>query len=237
MTGHHGARSSFRRVVQAAILSCLVSAVVLAAEEPNKKPNPDAGAKWKKLFDGKTLKGWKVVEFGGDGEVKVKDGALVLARGVQLTGVTWNGEKLPSMNYEISLEAQRVEGDDFFCGLTFPVGKSPCSFIVGGWGGAVVGLSSIDGLDASENETTKYLTFRSKQWYPIRIRVTQKNIAAWIGEKKVADVKTAGRKISIRPEVELSLPLGFTSWQTTAALRNIKIRSLPAGPNKPSKPK
>ena len=30
----------------------------------------------------------------------------------------------------------------------------PVHLIVGGWGGTVVGLSSIDGMDASENETT-----------------------------------------------------------------------------------
>ena len=58
-----------------------------------------------------------------------------------MTGITWTNE-VPTNNYEISLEAMRVEGSDFFCALTFPVGNDPCSFIVGGWGGGVVGLSS-----------------------------------------------------------------------------------------------
>ena len=57
-------------------------------------------------------------------------------------------------DYEVTLEAMRVDGNDFFCGMTFPAGKDPCTLIVGGWGGTVVGLSSINGMDASENETT-----------------------------------------------------------------------------------
>ena len=38
------------------------------------------------------------------------------------------------MDYELRLEAKRVEGGDFFCGLTFPVGKEYCTLILGGWG-------------------------------------------------------------------------------------------------------
>ena len=63
-------------------------------------------------------------------------------------------ETFPKVDYEVNLDAKRVAGNDFFCGITFPVGKRFCSLIVGGWGGATVGLSSIDGKDAAENETT-----------------------------------------------------------------------------------
>src|SRR5689334_13543165 len=117
-------------------------ALSLVAQEP-KKPTPPpaqppAGPAWQSLFDGKTLTGWKVTDFAGRGDVKVDSGRLLLETGV-MTGVTWSND-LPRMDYEISLEAMRVDGSDFFCGLTFPVGKDPCSFIVGGWGGGVVGL-------------------------------------------------------------------------------------------------
>lgn len=180
----------------------------------------------KSLFDGKTLTGWKVTDFAGHGEVLVKDGTIVLETG-QMTGITWtNGSELPTMNYEISLDAMRVEGSDFFCGLTFPVGKDPCSLIVGGWGGGVVGLSSIDSQDAANNETTKYVTFKSGRWYAIRLRVTPGKIETWIDEDKVIDVSTEGHTLSIRLEVEESKPLGIASWSTTAALRNIKVRKL-----------
>lgn len=200
-------------MTQLMLAACMV---VVAAE----KPQPRA------LFDGRTLKGWKVVEFGGDGEVQVKDGRILLQRGATLTGITFAGGDLPNTNYEISLEAMRVGGIDFFCGLTFPVKNSHCSFIVGGWAGAVVGLSSIDDKDASENETTRYIDFKTGQWYRIRVRVTEAKIACWIDDKQIVDQKITGRKISTRNEVDLSKPLGIASWQTDAAIRNIRLRRL-----------
>lgn len=179
------------------------------------------------LFDGKSLGKWKGTEFGGEGEVDVKDGRIVMHMGNPMTGVTWSGE-YPKTNYEISLEAMRIDGSDFFCGLTFPVGDDPCSFICGGWGGGVVGLSSLDGLDASENETTRYKEFESNRWYKIRVRVTPEKIAAWIDDKQMVDVDTKDKRIGIRIEVELSRPLGISCYNTTAALRDIKVRRLDA---------
>jgi hypothetical protein len=157
--------------------------------------------------------------------VTVKDGKITLEAG-QMTGITWTND-LPRMNYEISLEAMRVEGSDFFCGLTFPVGKAPCSLIVGGWGGGVVGLSSLDGQDAANNETTRYMNFQTGRWYLIRLRVTDTKIEAWIDADKVVDIGTADRTISIRLEVEESKPLGIATWSTAAALRDLKLRRLP----------
>jgi len=97
---------------------------------------------------------------------------------------------------------------------------------VGGWGGGVVGLSSLDSQDAANNETTQYMNFEKGRWYKIRLRVVPNNIRAWIDEEKVIDVDTADRRISIRIEVEESRPLGIASWSTTAALRNIQLRGL-----------
>ncbi len=177
------------------------------------------------LFDGKSLAGWKTTAFGGEGEVQVNAGRIIMQAGSPMTGITWTGAH-PKMDYEISLQAMRVDGSDFFCGLTFPVGDSPCSFIVGGWGGGVVGLSSLNGSDASENETTKYQEFESNRWYTIRVRVTKDKIEAWIDQKQMVDVETDGVRISIRPEVELSRPLGIACYSTTAALRDIRIQRL-----------
>ncbi len=180
---------------------------------------------WEKLFDGKTLKNWELTNFGGQGNVTVENDAIVLEFGNDLTGITWTGE-VPRINYEVQLEAMRVEGSDFFCGLTFPVNESHCSLIVGGWGGTVVGLSSIDGQDASENTTSQVMSFDRKRWYRIRIQVHRAKIEAWIDDKKVVSQEIEGRKVSIRPEVDLSRPFGIASWRTRAALRAIQIRSL-----------
>lgn len=186
-------------------------------------PSPLA---WRSLFDGTSLGGWRSSEFGGAGEVHVDEGKIMMDFGVALTGITWAGESLPRIDYEVSLEAQRVDGFDFFCGLTFPVGDDPCSLIVGGWGGPVVGLSSLDGKDASENETTRSIRFESKRWYAIRLRVVSGRIQAWIDDESVVDADTRGRRISIRPEVERSKPFGVSTWCTTAAIKDIRIREL-----------
>ncbi len=156
--------------------------------------------------------------------MRVENGSIVLERGNDLTGITWTGP-LERLDYEIGVEARRVSGNDFFCGLTFPVGDAHCSFIVGGWAGAVTGLSTLDGQDASENETTTIKNFEDGRWYAVRVRVTAERIQAWIDDAVWADVKTAGRRIGIRPEVDASRPLGIASWRTTAALRNIRVRN------------
>jgi len=110
--------------------------------------------------------------------------------------------------------------------MTFPVGKNPCSLIIGGWGGATVGLSSIDGKDASENETTTIRNFDKERWYHIRLIVTEEFVKSWIDSIKVVDFKIGTKKLSIRPEVELSRPFGIASWNTTAAIRNIHLRRI-----------
>ncbi len=206
----------------------LGGAVVIRAAEPAEKTDKlDKGVR--SLFDGKTLKGWKLTNFGGEGPVKVDNGTIVMDFGSSLTGITFEGQ-LPTTNYEISLEAQRVDGNDFFCGLTFPVAKSHCSFVVGGWAGGVVGLSSIDGQDASQNETTRFMSFKSKQWYRVRVRVEPERIQAWIDNERVVDVIIKDRKISTRVEVDASKPLGIACYETRAALRNIQLRELNAKP-------
>lgn len=186
------------------------------------------------MFDGKTLSGWRVTEFFRGGKAGCEAGLIVLNTGDPFTGINWTNE-FPKMSYEVALDAIRVGGSDFFCGLTVPVGGTFCSLIVGGWGGGVVGISSLDGSDASENETGTMVEFEQERWYRIRLRVTETKLEAWIDGKKIVDVITTDRKISLRPgDIELSKPFGIASWNTGAALRNIQWRRVdgPADPIK-----
>src|SRR5262245_20399792 len=194
-------KESSMRVVVATLSILLIARLAVFADEP-KTAEPKKEEKklnWKPLFDGKNLGNFKKTEFGGEGEVKIEKGQLILEMGAPLTGVTWDKEKakeLPTDNFEISLEAMKVKGDDFFCGLTFPVHDSHCSFIVGGWAGGVCGISSINGFDASENETTTFRTFKHNQWYKIRVRVAGKKLEAWIDDDQLVDVDLTGKKIN-----------------------------------------
>ncbi len=179
------------------------------------------------LFNGKDLHGWRETDFGAHGEISVTNGEVKIKMGGELTGINWtNAAVLPKTNYEIELDAMKLEGNDFFCGLTFPVGKSFCSLIVGGWGGGIVGISSINGADASENDTTRNLFFERNRWYHLRVRVTPQKIMAWIDQDNVVDVEIEGRKVAMRGgDIELSVPLGIATWQTSAAFKNIKLKS------------
>lgn len=198
------------------------------------------GMAWQSLFDGETLTGWQIIDFAGGGEVSVPPAvndhsnasnstpghAILLEVGETLTGIKCAHE-FPRIEYEISLYAMRVDGADFFCGLTFPVNQSCCTLVVGGWGGRLVGISSLDGKDASENETTQYKAFLTGRWYNIRVRVTGEMIEVWIDQKKMASVKHKGRQIGLRQgEISRSKPFGIASYQTSAALRDIKWRPL-----------
>jgi hypothetical protein len=175
------------------------------------------------LFDGMFLKEWEITDFDNRGKVYVKDNSIIIEKGETCSGIRWM-KKIPKINYEIMIEAKRVAGNDFFCGMTFPVQNEYCTLIIGGWGGTVVGLSCIDGLDASENETGVMKKFNNGQWYFIRLRVTAKSIQAWINEEKYVDFEKSDQKLSLRWEVEPSKPFGIATWKTTAAIKNIRVR-------------
>jgi len=182
---------------------------------------------WHSLFDGKSLQGWRETPFQGHGEVRVEKGTILLGAGKPMTGVTWTGS-FPRSNYEVRFEGSRIEGGDFFASLTFPVGESYCTWVTGGWGGDIVGLSSLDGWDASDNETRTYFNFENGRWYALRLRVTGSRISAWIDDQPIVNVSIEGRSVSLRPgEIKLSAPFGFASYASIGALRKVEYRSLP----------
>lgn len=182
------------------------------------------------LFDGQSLAGWRVLDkydFQRHGKVSVQDGAVILDQGAPATGIAMAGAP-PRIDYELNWEAKRIQGSDFFCGLTFPVHENYLSLIVGGWGGGVTGISNLDGMSAVENETTNYREFEQDRWYRLRLRVTREKVAAWIDDKQIVDVPLQGRKLSIWWEQEPVRPLGFAAWYTKAALRNLTLKRLNA---------
>ena len=182
---------------------------------------------WTPLFDGHSLKGWNPTPFSKHGATTVQAGAIHIAKS-SLTGITYAGTDFPKSNYEIRFEAKRIEGNDFFAGLTFPVKDSFCTWINGGWGGSTVGLSSLDHNDASENDTSSLRDFVNGRWYAFRLAVTDSRIQAWMDNDLVIDVDITKRLVNLRPgEMDLSTPLGFATYWTEADLRKIEYRRLP----------
>jgi hypothetical protein len=203
----------------------LLAAFVAAALFP--AAGQAADPEWHPLFDGKSLAGWKPSDFFGAGKVTVENGAIVLGNGF-LTGITWAGKlPFPNVNYEIRVEAARMAGSDFFAGITFPIGEPFCTWINGGWGGQVVGLSSLDGEDASQNESTTNIAFERGRFYTFRLRVAPARISAWIDNDLVIDVDVTGRWISLREgDIDKSVPFGIAAYSTVAAIRKIEWREL-----------
>ena len=209
---------------------------VVGNDEPTAPVSEPAEEKaWIPLFDGESLAGWAVPVYGGDGTVEVQEGNLVLGRGERMTGIRYEKE-FPKIDYEIQYEARRTEGYDFFAACTFPVNDSFCTFVNGGWSSGTIGLSSINGYDASENSSSSHYGFKESVWYRFRISVTSNSIKVWITpQDKEGNWETETihvdftmeeeTTLSTRMEMNLYKPLGFCTWSTEGQLRNILYRS------------
>ena len=179
------------------------------------------------MMEESDLDGWAMAPYALAGGAHVYEGILSIGLGDYLNGVVWKGELPARMNFEVELEAKRVFGSDFFVGLTVPVNDTYCTWICGGWGGRVVGISDIDGKSADGNETTSDMRFEDNRWYRFKMRVFGERIQCWIDGKAVVDVDIEGKELSLRPgEIENSTPLGIATYDTQAEYRNIVWRNL-----------
>ncbi len=204
----------------------LLALVVLPACEPGAKDASMA------LLEPPMQAYWQSAAIPQGGTFEFKDDQLTLHPGKPMTGVKfdgWAAEKLPVTSYEIIFEARRVEGSDFFAALTFPVRKvgTCATLVLGGWGGALVGISSIDDQDASENSTRSEQTFINGQWYRIRLQVKDEELQAWIDERLVVNTSIKGRTISLRPgDIEKCAPFGLASFRSEGQVRGLTVRKL-----------
>jgi hypothetical protein len=177
------------------------------------------------LFDGSSLSGWREIEFGGGGEVKLEDGLLKLDFGSPLTGLVFTGDP-PREDYELRVRAARLGGTDLFLGLTFPVGEAHASCVLGGWGGALCGLSCVDGLDASENATRSFQGFAQGGEVELVLRVGPDLVSAWLDGELLFEQARAGHEFQLRTDVLLTRPLGLFTYNTRTAISSVSIRRL-----------
>lgn len=194
------------------------------------KPADAKDQKWTVLFDGKSLDDWKTTPFGGADDISLEDGEMIIPAGATLSGANYT-KPTPAINYEVELVGRRRSGSDFWCALTVPAGgpegdRKYVSLILGGWGGSVCGISSIDGMDASENSTTSGQTFKKNQFYTARLRVAESRIQAWLDNEQILDVDTTDKRLGIRIEVGKSKPFGIATWMTEAGIKSVKVREL-----------
>jgi len=188
------------------------------------------------LFNGKDLTGWKVPDMTEGGKVRVlPNGVVECGFGNPMTGIAYTN-KPPTMNYELSLEAMRVQGMDFFCALTIPIETNFCTIIIGGWGGGLCGISSVDYADASENQWCEGLNLQNEHWYTLRVRVTPGVLQVFLDK----DLYTArvefdnSSRFSLRPgsDIDKTKPLGLATYRTRAYWHNFTLTPITAlGPD------
>ncbi|MCF0234925.1 MAG: DUF1080 domain-containing protein [Thermoguttaceae bacterium] len=225
-----------------ALVCASVASVALAADKKDdnydavaESQKDDAKYDWVELFDGERLDYWIDLEDPGAAKIEVKNGAIALGMGAASTSVKFNEEefaaknydwKFPRENYELEFVARRTLGVDFFSAATVPVGENCITFVNGGWGGSVVGLSSIDDMDASENSASTFYAFADKRWYRFRIQATPRVVRVWINGEIEIDAVVGGHKVGTRYEVKRCEPLGFSSWVTSGEIKTIRVRDL-----------
>ncbi len=199
------------------------------------EPKHDSGAsptRWS-LFEAPLIDHWRDAGIEGCGEVKREAGGFTLEEGAPMTGnvfPTWEQDGLPLTNYRITYDALRVSGSDFFGSVTFPVGsRERCvTFVLGGWGGSQVGISSIDGADASMNATGSSVTFENGRWYRIRIEVQEESLRVWLDDRPLISFNPKGRQLHLRgADIAKCVPFGFATFGTEGRIRNCLIERLP----------
>ena len=191
---------------------------------------PSAPKRSWKLLEGDLAAQWVASGMEKEGASAVKDGELSLKAGEPMTGMRYQpkaGDSFPPRSYELEYETMRSGGADFFGSVTFPAAGSHLTLILGGWGGSLVGISNIDGEDASNNRTTGHLDFVNDRWYRVRIELRDEDLRVWIDRKLFVNVNLRGRGPALRPgEIEKCLPLGFASYLSDCRVRGLVMREL-----------
>lgn len=175
---------------------------------------------------------WEGAAIPGQGEIAADGGWLEIGTGKPMSGArftAWEAPRFPSVDYAIEYEAKRVEGRDIFGMVTFPVreGATHATFVLGGWGGTVTGISSIDFSDANENQTRGEHPFEDDRWYQVRIEVRTGDLRAWIDGKIVVNVSIKGRQVGLRQGYsDHCLPFGFATYGSAAVIRTVTMTRL-----------
>ncbi|RBP42607.1 hypothetical protein DES53_106316 [Roseimicrobium gellanilyticum] len=220
-----------RRIVRAFTCAVLLLAGLSSCGPKEPGTTPEAPLQWE-LF-GKELGGhWKEAEMLHSGGVQQETDGHTLKAGSPMTGIvfpTWEKDGLPLTSYRLTYEAMRVSGKDFFGSVTFPVGavENCVTFVLGGWGGSQVGISSIDGMDATMNATGSVQRFEDGKWYRIRIEVTPETLSVWLDDRSLAKADISRAQLSLRSgEIDRCVPFGFATYGTEGRIRNCVVERL-----------
>jgi len=186
-----------------------------------------AQAETRALFNGKDLSGWKLADIWGNGKVEVlSNGVVSCDIGKPLSGIAYTNP-FPTMSYEVKVEAMRKAGSDFLIALTLPVESNACTVVIGGWGGGLCGISSIDFMDAAENSYSSGVALTNNIWYTLRVRVTPGLLEVALNDTlytaKVPFEKSSRFSLRSGSDIDKTLPFGLATFETHALWRNLTV--------------
>ena len=62
--------------------------------------------------------------------------------------------------------------------------------------------------------------------YQVKLLVADHTIRIWLDDEPIVEQRVTGHVLSVRPEVELSKPLGIATYETSAAITSIELERL-----------
>ena len=192
------------------------------------KPAAAPAGDWVSLFDGKTLGAWQPVER-FESTASVEDGKLVLAARPEWNAIHWRVD-VPREDYELTYETMRVLGSRDFGTLAFAIGGAThCMLHIGTGEGNLAGLSNVDNKDYRSNGTAVPFPFENGRWYAVKLRVTAERVEAWVDGRKLVDMARAGHTFAPASHRLRDIKaFGLCSYNTAAAVRDIRLRRLDA---------
>ena len=191
----------------------------LRADDAAKAPEPDADG-YVSLFDGETLTGWhknpQPIGHGTGGLWTVEDGAIC-------------GEQDPpaSGNGGILLTDQKFGDFELLLDMKPDWGPDSGLFIRSNDQGQCIQMM----VDYHEDGSVGHLYGEgtggwSARPFDLNGTYDDGEAAGEGDDKRIVNLETTGKKIGIRADIDASKPFGFASYQTRAALRDIRLKEV-----------
>jgi hypothetical protein len=212
-----------RRKMLLTLSACLIFVATCAAL---------SAAEWQKLFDGKTMKGWRLMAVhGGNGGVwTVENGALVADQEKDHKGGLIGTEAKYS-DYEIELEFKADYPVD--TGLFLRVREDGMGYQItidnrdGGFIGSLYAPAAGDFIQQNK-DWPKH--FKKDDWNKLRARIVGQpaHVQAWLNDVKMTDFKDNRERYPREGYIGLQVHGGAGAWGDTskARFRNIRINEI-----------
>lgn len=192
-----------------------------------------AAPRWQKLFDGKSMKGWRLMAVhGGRGGVwTVEKGALVGNQDTDHTGgLLGTEQKFADFEIELEFQADYPVDSGLFLrtrddGMGYQI---TIDYRDGGYVGSLYASGTAGFLVQYEDWKKAY---KDKGWNKLRVRIEGQpaHITAWLNGVKTIDFQDTEERYPREGYIGLQVHGGEGAWGENSRVRFRNIRVLPLG--------